>query len=83
MNISLKACFWLLTFFENFNSQAFKAFLTKIVSIFCQLILEFFKRYECDLRIIFDQWPKLHLGLGVRPEIPTLKDSTAKTVQKL
>ena len=25
------------------------------------------------LRVIFDQWPKLHLGLDVRPEIPILK----------
>ena len=33
----------------------------------------FVKRYEFDLRIIFDQWPKLHLGLDVRPEIPILK----------
>ena len=25
------------------------------------------------LRVIFDQWPKLYLGLDVRPEIPILK----------
>ena len=31
------------------------------------------KRYEFDLSVIFDQWPKLHLGLDVRPEIPNLK----------
>jgi hypothetical protein len=26
-------------------------------------LLNFGKRYEDNLRIIFDQWPKLHLGL--------------------
>ena len=26
-------------------------------------LLNFDKRYEDDLRVIFDQWPKLHLGL--------------------
>ena len=25
--------------------------------------LNFGKRYEDNLRVIFDQWPKLHLGL--------------------
>ena len=26
-------------------------------------LLNFDKRYKDDLRVIFDQWPKLHLGL--------------------
>ena len=26
-------------------------------------LLNFSKRYKDDLRVIFDQWPKLHLGL--------------------
>ena len=26
-------------------------------------LLKFGKRYDDDLRFIFDQWPKLHLGL--------------------
>ena len=26
-------------------------------------LLNFGKRYKDDLRVIFDQWPKLHLGL--------------------
>jgi hypothetical protein len=26
-------------------------------------LLNFGKSYENDLRVIFDQWPKLHLGL--------------------
>ena len=28
---------------------------------------------KMTLRVIFDQWPKLSLGLDVRPEIPILK----------
>ena len=37
-------------------------------------LLNFGKKYEDErLRVIFGQWPKLHLGLDVRPEIPTLK----------
>ena len=27
------------------------------------IVLNFDKRYKDDLRVIFDQWPKLHLGL--------------------
>ena len=27
------------------------------------ILLNFGKRYEDDLRVMFDQWPKLHLGL--------------------
>ena len=27
------------------------------------ILLNFCKRYKDDLRVIFDQWPKLHLGL--------------------
>ena len=26
-------------------------------------VLNFAKRYKNDLRVTFDQWPKLHLGL--------------------
>ena len=32
----------------------------------------FGKKYKNDLRVIFDQWPKLSLGLDVQPEIPIL-----------
>ena len=31
------------------------------------------KRYEDNLRVIFDQWPKLNLGFDVEPEIQILK----------
>ena len=36
-------------------------------------LLNFGKRYEDNLRVIFDKWPKLSLGLDVRPEIQILK----------
>ena len=36
-------------------------------------LLNFGKRYNDNLNVIFDQWPKLHLGLDMRPEIPILK----------
>ena len=29
-------------------------------------LLNFGKRYQDDLRVIFDQWPKLHLGLDAK-----------------
>jgi hypothetical protein len=29
-------------------------------------LLNFGKRYKDDLRVIFDQWPKLHLGLDAK-----------------
>ena len=43
------------------------------ISTFGQLISEFGKRYEIDLRVIFYQWPKL--GLDVEAEIQILKVS--------
>ena len=42
--------------------KAFKALFTKIVPIFRQLLLRDMNFY---VRVIFDQWPKLHLGLDV------------------
>ena len=36
-------------------------------------LLNFGKRYEDDLRVIFDQWPKLHLGLDVLSNQKILK----------
>ena len=34
-----------------------------IITMVNDTLLNFGKRYEDDLRVIFDQWPKLHLGL--------------------
>ena len=36
-------------------------------------LLNFGKTYKDDLRVIFDQWPMLHLGFDVEPEIGILK----------
>ena len=39
-------------------------------------LLNFCKRYEDDLRVIFDQRPKLHLGLDALSNQKILKVST-------
>jgi hypothetical protein len=36
-------------------------------------LLSFGNRYEDDLRVIFDQWPKLHLGLDALSNQKILK----------
>ena len=36
-------------------------------------VVNFGKRYEDNLRVIFNQWPKLHLGFDAKPEIGILK----------
>ena len=36
-------------------------------------LLNFDKRYEEDLQVIFDQWPKLHLGLDALSNQKILK----------
>ena len=36
-------------------------------------LLNFGKRYEDNVRVIFDQWPKLHLGLDVLSNKKILK----------
>ena len=36
-------------------------------------VLNFGKRYEDNLSVIFDQWPKLHLGLDVQSNQKNLK----------
>ena len=39
--------------------------LIRLISIIANgTLLNFGKRYEDNLRAIFDQWPKLHLGLN-------------------
>ena len=47
-------------------------------------LLNFGKRYEDNLRVIFDQWPKLHLGFDALSNQKILKGvqlHTAKTKQ--
>ena len=36
-------------------------------------LLNFGRKYEDDLRVIFDQWPKLHLGLDALSNQKILK----------
>ena len=36
-------------------------------------LLNFSKRYKDELRVIFDQWPKLHLGLDALSNQKILK----------
>ena len=36
-------------------------------------VLNFGKRYEDNLKVIFDQWPKLHLGLDALSNQKILK----------
>ena len=45
----------------------------KLCSFLVSWFQSFGKKYENDLRVIFDQWPKSSLGLDVRSEIPILK----------
>ena len=37
--------------------------ISRISTMVNGTLLNFGKRYEDNLRVIFDQWPKLHLGL--------------------
>ena len=37
--------------------------ISRISTMVNGTLLNFGKRYEDDLRVIFDQWPKLHLGM--------------------
>ena len=37
--------------------------ISRISTMVIGALLNFGKRYEDDLRVIFDQWPNLHLGL--------------------
>ena len=45
-------------------------------------LLNFGKRYEDDLRVIFDQWQQLHLGLDALSNQKILKDIYCLAIQK-
>ena len=78
-NVNNKKCATKLNFFnENFFWKLqflkhLKHFLLKLCPFFVSWFWSSVMSYEFDLRVIFDQWPKLHLGLDMRPEIPILK----------
>ena len=46
---------------------------TKIDEIFTVVLTLCSKRYEDDLKVTFDQWPKLHLGLDALSNQKILK----------
>ena len=58
--MTLKFCLYLLT---NFSTVPFTvALITLIVTIVNGVVLNSGKRCKHDLRVIFDQWPRLYLG---------------------
>ena len=54
----------------NFNIKLFQYTLNTMVN---GTLLNFGKRYEDELRVMFDQWPKLHLGLDALSNQKILK----------
>ena len=59
--MTLKLSSYLL---PNFSRVPFTVVLISGISTLVNgTLLNFGKRYEDDLRVIFDLWPKLHLGL--------------------
>ena len=69
INLGAHFCYW-----HFLKTSIFKAlYLLKSWQFFVSWIQSFGKRYENDLRVIFDQWPKLNLGFDVEPEIWILK----------
>ena len=47
-----------------FSRVPFTTVLVQLISTMVNgTLLNFGKKYKDDLRVIFDQWPKLHLGL--------------------
>ena len=66
--------FWGMFFIIDIFWKLFKAlYLLKSCQFFVGWILSFGKRYENDVKVIFDQWPKMNLGFDVEPEIRILK----------
>ena len=69
--MTLKSPSYLL---PKFNRVPFTIVLVPLISTMVNgTLLNFGKRYEDDLRIIFDQWPKLHLGLDALSNQKILK----------
>ena len=59
--MTLKSSLYLL---PKFSRVPFTIVLIPVISTMVNgTLLNFGKRYEDDLRVIFNQWPKLHLGL--------------------
>jgi hypothetical protein len=63
--------FFVLNTFENFKFKGL--YFSKIMPIFFSWIQSFGKRYDYELRDIFELLPKLCLGFDAEPEIWILK----------
>ena len=58
----------------NFSRVPLTIVLTPFISTIVNgTLLNFVKRYEDKIRVIFDQWPKLHLGLDALSKQKILK----------
>ena len=69
--MTLKLSSYLL---PNFSRVSFAIVLISRISTMVNgTLLNFGKRYEDDLWVIFDQWQKLHLGLDVLSNQKILK----------
>ena len=66
--MTLKLSLYFLTKFSIYHSTD-----SLIRTMVNGTLLNFGKRYKDDLRVIFDQWPKFHLGLDALSNQKTLK----------
>ena len=69
--MTLKLSSYLL---PKFSRVPFTIVLVSLISTMVNgTLLNFGKRYEDDLRVIFDQWPKFHFGLDALSNQKILK----------
>ena len=69
--MTLKSSLYLL---QKFSRVPFTILLISLISTMVNgTLLNFSKRDKDDLRVIFDQWPKLHLGLDALSNQKILK----------
>ena len=68
--MTLKLSSYLL---PKFSRVIFTIILIPLLVLWFMALLNFDKRYEDDLRVISDQWPKLHLGLDALSNQKILK----------
>ena len=59
--MTLKSCSYLLPKFSRVPLTI--VLVSGVSTVVNGTVLNFGKRYKDNLRVIFDQWPKLHLGL--------------------
>ena len=61
--MTLKLSRYLLPKFRGLAECHVHVLISLISTMVNDTLLNFSKRYKDDLMVIFDQWPKLHLGL--------------------